>query len=140
MTTTAKVRVSRRFRFNPSLALTIVGLVVTISFIAIAILAPSLQQLGWLQDPTEGLSNPVHEPPGASYWFGTTRQGYDIFARTLFGTQAALKVVVLATTISSFIGVPLGLISGYLGGKIDKIALFLWIPFILCQDCYYLSL
>ncbi|MDJ0533524.1 MAG: ABC transporter permease, partial [Xenococcaceae cyanobacterium MO_207.B15] len=83
------------------------------------------QSWGWLQDPTESLSNPIHQPPGADYWFGTTRQGYDVFSRTLFGTQSALKVVFLATTISLILGVPLGLVSGYLGGKIDKVLLFL---------------
>ncbi len=113
-------------KFRPSLSqtLTIVGLTITITLILIALFAPTLQNMGWLQDPTESLSNPIHEPPGADYWFGTTRQGYDVFSRTLFGTQAALKVVVLATTISLILGVPLGLVSGYLGGRIDKILIF----------------
>jgi peptide/nickel transport system permease protein len=122
MTTT--IRVPRRFRINLSQTLTIVGLIITISFIFIALFAPTLQDIGWLQDPTEGLKNPIHEAPGASYWFGTTRQGYDVFSRTLFGSQAALKVVILATTISLILGVPLGLVSGYLGGKIDKVLIF----------------
>ncbi len=121
---TTSIRSPRRFRLNLSQSLTIIGLIITISFIAIAFLAPMLQNIGWLQDPTVTLANPIHEPPGANYWFGTTRQGYDVFSRTLFGTQAALKVVVLATTISLILGVPLGLVSGYLGGKIDKILLF----------------
>jgi peptide/nickel transport system permease protein len=97
---------------------------ITLSFMAIAFLAPTLQNIGWLQDPNEALANPIHEAPGAAYWFGTTRQGYDVFSRTLFGTQAALKVVALATTISLIIGVPLGLVSGYLGGKIDRVLIF----------------
>lgn len=116
---------SRKFRLSLSQTLTIVGLTITIGFILIAVLAPTLQNLGWLQDPTESLSNPIHEPPGADYWFGTTRQGYDVFSRTLFGSQAALKVVVLATTISLILGVPLGLVSGYLGGRVDKVLIFL---------------
>ena len=116
---------SHRFRLSLSQTLTIVGLTITLSFILIAVLAPTFQDLGWLQDPTESLSNPIHEPPGADYWFGTTRQGYDVFSRTLFGSQAALKVVVLATTISLILGVPLGLVSGYLGGRVDKILIFL---------------
>lgn len=117
-------RLPRRFRLNLSQSLTAIGLVITICLIAIALLAPTLQNIGWLQDPTEALANPIHEPPSAEYWFGTTRQGYDVFSRTLFGTQAALKVVVLATAISLIIGVPLGLVSGYLGGKLDKILIF----------------
>jgi peptide/nickel transport system permease protein len=123
--TTTRIRLSRRFRPNLSLILTLVGLIITIGFILIALLAPTLQSWGWIQDPTASLINPIHQPPGSSYWFGTTRQGYDVFARTLFGTQAALKVVILATTISLILGVPVGLVSGYLGGKVDKILLFL---------------
>ncbi|BAU63706.1 binding-protein-dependent transport systems inner membrane component [Stanieria sp. NIES-3757] len=123
--TTTRIRLSRRFRPNLSLILTLVGLIITIGFILIALLAPTLQSWGWIQDPTASLINPIHQPPGSSYWFGTTRQGYDVFARTLFGTQAALKVVILATTISLILGVPIGLVSGYLGGKVDKILLFL---------------
>jgi peptide/nickel transport system permease protein len=102
-----------------------VGLVITVFFVAIAILAPTFQAWGWLQNPTASLINPIHEPPGAKYWFGTSRQGYDVFSRTLFGSQAAFQVVVLATTLSLFVGVPLGLVSGYLGGRLDRVLLFL---------------
>jgi peptide/nickel transport system permease protein len=122
MTTT--IRLPRRFSPSLSQSLTIIGLTITLSFLAIALLAPTLQNIGWLQNPNEALANPIHEAPGADYWFGTTRQGYDVFSRTLFGTQAAFKVVLLATTISLILGVPLGLVSGYLGGRIDKILLF----------------
>ena len=121
---TTSIRLPRKFHPTLSQCLTLVGLIITISFLAIALLAPTLQSIGWLQNPTEALANPIHEPPGVDYWFGTTRQGYDVFSRTLYGTQAALKVVALATTLSLVIGVPLGLISGYLGGKIDKVLIF----------------
>jgi peptide/nickel transport system permease protein len=104
--------------------LLVVGLIITVCFVAVAIFAPLFQAWGWLQDPTEFLSNPVQVPPNGDYWFGTTRQGYDVFTRTLFGTQAALQVVAIATTFSLIIGVPLGLISGYWGGKVDKLLLF----------------
>ena len=122
--TSTRVKLSRQFHPTLSQSLTIIGLIIIISFIAIAFLAPTLQNMGWLQDPLEALANPIHEAPGTDHWFGTTRQGYDVFSRTLFGTQAALKVVVLATTISLILGVPLGLVSGYLGGRIDKVLLF----------------
>ncbi|MBW4533775.1 MAG: ABC transporter permease [Pleurocapsa minor HA4230-MV1] len=121
---TTSIRLPRQFRLTLSQSLTLIGLMITLSFMAIAFLAPTLQNIGWLQDPTEALANPIHEAPGADYWFGTTRQGYDVFSRTLFGTQAALKVVALATTMSLIIGVPLGLVSGYLGGKIDRVLIF----------------
>ena len=100
------------------------GLAITAAFIAVALFAPSFQTWGWLQDPTATLANPIHEPPSWQHWFGTSRQGYDVFSRTLFGTRAALLVVVLATAMSLVIGVPLGMVSGYLGGKLDRALLF----------------
>ncbi|MGD2179516.1 ABC transporter permease [Lusitaniella coriacea] len=120
---------SRRSRFftNPSLSkwLMLVGLAITLFFLLVALGAPLFQSWGWLQDPLEFLSNSPKSPPSGEHWFGTTLQGYDVFSRTLFGTQAAFKVVILATTLSLVVGVPLGLISGYFGGKIDKVLLFL---------------
>ncbi|MEQ9356020.1 ABC transporter permease [Coleofasciculus chthonoplastes] len=124
-----RLRLSHLFRFSRyaslSMKLMAVGVVITSVFILIAIFAPVFQAWGWLQDPTASLINPIHEPPGGEHWFGTTHQGYDVFSRTVFGSQAALKVVILATSLSLIIGVPLGLISGYLGGRLDRVLLFL---------------
>lgn len=102
-----------------------VGVVLVASYLAIALLAPVFQAWGWLQSPTDLLSNVPLQPPSAAHWFGTNLRGYDVFSRTLFGSQAALQVVLLGTTLSLIVGVPLGLISGYLGGKVDKVLLFL---------------
>lgn len=116
-----------QFFFRPSVSNLLLGLgiIITVSFIITAIFAPLWESWGWLQSPTESLSNPIHQAPNGEYWFGTTRQGYDVFSRTLFGTRAALQVVIVATSISLIVGVPLGLISGYLGGRIDRALLFL---------------
>lgn len=105
--------------------MTLVGLILTVGFVILACGAPLMQSWGWLQDPAASLINPIHEPPNGQYWFGTSRQGYDVFSRTVFGSQAALQVVLLATLMSLLIGVPLGLLSGYLGGRFDRIFLFL---------------
>ena len=102
-----------------------VGLVLTIIFILIALFSPLLQAISLIQDPTDILSNYPLQAPSSGHWFGTNVRGYDVFSRTLFGTRAALSVVFLATGLSLVIGVPLGLISGYLGGKIDRVLLFL---------------
>jgi peptide/nickel transport system permease protein len=101
------------------------GIVMSTIYVCAALLSPLLQGMGWLQNPTEFLSNPINESPSFSHWFGTDVQGYDVFARTLFGSQAALQVVVVATIFSLVIGVPLGLFSGYLGGRLDRALLFL---------------
>ncbi len=123
--TASKLPLKKLFRPTLSKTLMLIGVGITLFLIIIALTAPLLQSWGLIQDPLESLSNPIHQPPSFQHWFGTTRQGYDVFSRTLFGSQAALKVVLLATTLSLIIGVPLGLISGYLGGRVDKILLFL---------------
>jgi peptide/nickel transport system permease protein len=112
---------------RPSLSqkLTWVGAWMTLGFVGLAVLCPLLQAIGLLQDPSEFLNNVPHQPPSAAHWFGTTRLGYDVFSRTLFGTQAAAQVVLLATALSLAIGVPLGMVSGYLGGKLDRVLLFM---------------
>lgn len=104
--------------------LTLIGAFITVCFVAIALGAPVLEKIGWLKDPLDSLSFPIHAAPSWDHWFGTSRQGYDVLSRTLFGTQAALKVVLLATSLSLIIGVPLGMISGYFGGKVDRVLLF----------------
>ncbi|ARV58266.1 peptide ABC transporter permease [Nostocales cyanobacterium HT-58-2] len=116
-----------RFTKRPSLSqqLMLIGLMMTLFFLFLALCAPLFQAFGWVQNPTDSLSNPIQEPPSLQHWFGTSREGYDVFSRTLFGAQAALQVVLLATTLSMLIGVPLGMLSGYVGGRLDKALLFL---------------
>ncbi len=104
--------------------LMIIGIGITLFFLIVALGAPLFQAWGWLQDPTEALSNPPQAPPSAEHWLGTTRLGYDVFSRTLFGSQVAWQVVILATLLSLVVGVPLGLVSGYKGGNLDRLTLF----------------
>ncbi|NMG08580.1 ABC transporter permease [Brasilonema sp. UFV-L1] len=115
-----------RFAKSPTLSqqLMLIGLAMTLFFLFLALFTPLLQVLGLVQNPIDSLSNPIQEAPSPQHWFGTSREGYDVFSRTLFGAQAALQVVLLATAISMFIGVPLGMLSGYVGGRLDKALLF----------------
>jgi peptide/nickel transport system permease protein len=111
---------------NPSLSrrLMTTGAIMTLFFTVLAIGSPLLQHFGLVQDPTAFLDFPPQAPPSGAHWFGTTRLGYDVFSRTVFGSQAALQVVLLATVLSIAIGVPLGMVSGYLGGWLDRVLLF----------------
>jgi peptide/nickel transport system permease protein len=123
--TPVKLPIDPFLKPNLTTKLLVVGLVLTIIFILIALFSPLLQAIGLIQDSTDILSNYPLQPPSSAHWFGTNVRGYDVFSRTLFGARAALSVVFLATGLSLVIGVPLGLISGYLGGKIDRVLLFL---------------
>lgn len=127
--TPTKLRLPRFLRAsqNPSLSVQMmwVGILITLLFLLVALFAPMLESWGWLRNPTETLTNPLHQPPSSEYWFGTSRQGYDVFSRVLFGAQSAILVVILATALSLAIGVPLGMLSGYLGGRLDRVLVFL---------------
>ena len=61
------------------------------------------------------------KPPGATHYFGTDNLGRDIFSRVVFGTRKSLFIGVGIVVIALLIGVPLGLMAGYFGGKIDEL-------------------
>ena len=58
--------------------------------------------------------------PSRDHLFGTTVQSTDVLSRVIWGAQTELKVVALALVFALAIGVPLGLLSGYFGGPLDR--------------------
>lgn len=72
-------------------------------------------------------------PPSLAHLFGTDDLGKDIFSRVLFGGRITLFVGLVIPLIGSAIGVPLGLVAGYTGGKVEALIMrvtdvFLSIP------------
>ncbi|MCY3886155.1 MAG: ABC transporter permease [Chloroflexi bacterium] len=64
----------------------------------------------------------VLESPSADHWFGTDRIGRDMFSRTLFAARTTLLISILAFLFGNvFLGLGLGLVAGYLGGKVDNV-------------------
>ncbi len=65
----------------------------------------------------------IKSPPTIEGWhiFGFDVNGRDLVARTLSGLGVSLQVAFIATTVSIFIGVSYGAISGYFGGKVDEV-------------------
>ena len=61
----------------------------------------------------------AYQSPNATYWFGTSPLGQDMFSRLIYGARISMLVGVGAQVIVFFIGVPLGAIAGYYGGKVD---------------------
>ncbi len=55
------------------------------------------------------------------HFMGTDPVGRDVFSRVLFGTRTSLAIMAIGVTIALLVGFPLGLYSGYLGGKFDKV-------------------
>lgn len=103
--------------FTPSGAKILVGVAIVLFYLLVAVFAPALSSY----DPEElGVGGRL-ATPDADHPFGTTYLGYDLLSRTLYGTRTALEIVLLASVIALLIGVPLGLISGYLGGWPDRV-------------------
>lgn len=71
-------------------------------------------------DPSSTNTSNMLKPPSSSHIFGTDDLGRDYFIRTIYGGRVSLIVGVLAMIISTSIGVIIGTISGYFGGKIDN--------------------
>jgi len=61
------------------------------------------------------------EAPGPDARFGTTAARFDVLSRVIRGARVAFAIVLLSTALAMGIGVPLGLISGYRGGRIDRV-------------------
>ncbi|MGG7465807.1 ABC transporter permease [Plantibacter sp. YIM 135347] len=118
-----RLPVVKQFRQSVGLqrGMLVVGLVVTGVFILIALFAPFIAPFRFNQlrgpDGTFG----TQQPPGPVNLLGTTVGGYDVLSRVLWGAQTAFLVIVCALILSLFIGVLLGLVSGYFGGWLDRI-------------------
>ena len=59
--------------------------------------------------------------PNSEHWFGTDNIGRDISSRIIYGARASLIVAACAVTIGTLVGGLWGIVSGYLGGKVDLI-------------------
>ncbi len=90
-------------------------------FLVLAIFAPWLAPYDFNQvRGADGELFGTQQPPSAAHWFGTTVGGADVLSRVIYGARTAVEVIVLAVFVSSLVGVPLGLVSGYLGGWLDR--------------------
>lgn len=61
------------------------------------------------------------QSPNSTHWFGTDAQGRDLFARVIHGARISLLLGFSCTAISVFVGLILGSVAGYFGGKIDGV-------------------
>ena len=59
--------------------------------------------------------------PSAIHWLGTDALGRDLFTRILYGGRISLAVGGIAVAISLLIGVPIGALAGYYGGRLDSV-------------------
>jgi peptide/nickel transport system permease protein len=114
-TSAAEPRPLEALRRNP---LIMGGAALSLLVLAMAILAPVLSpapaDAGTATHPTQALRPPSWEHP-----FGTDQVGRDLLTRVLYGARVSPAIAVLVLGLSCLIGVPLGLLAGYLGGLVD---------------------
>ena len=92
------------------------GLTLLIALAGSTLLAPWILPYHY----TEVVAFPF-EPPSAAHWLGTDEIGRDIFTRIVYGARVSLSVGFVSTAIALVGGIPLGLVSGYLGRIVDTI-------------------
>ncbi|MEV5745706.1 ABC transporter permease [Microbispora rosea] len=87
-----------------------------------AITAPMLG-LQEAQDAAKTLLEPVYQPPslGSTHPLGTNALGLDMLSRIIYGARVSLTVSISAVLIGTFVGGTLGVIAGYLRGKVDRV-------------------
>src|SRR6201982_2301454 len=111
---TATISLPRIARHNPLAA---IGLILVILFFLCAIFAP------WLapHDSPQIFFPSRLGPPSAAHWCGTDELGRDIYSRLIYGARISMIVGGSVVLASLAIGLIIGSIAGYYGGRIDRL-------------------
>lgn len=92
-----------------------IGFVIICFFVTIAVFAP------WIAPYRAGdLPGFPNEPMSSEFWFGTQKNGDDIFSRVVLGSRISLSVAIISVLGGGTVGLILGIVSGYMGGAIDS--------------------
>jgi glutathione transport system permease protein len=94
-----------------------IGGVMTLVVLLLGLCAPLLTRHDpYLQDLSQSL-----QPPSAAHLFGTDEYGRDLLTRVLYGARLSLLEVALSVSLALAVGVPLGLVAGYFGRRVDQV-------------------
>jgi peptide/nickel transport system permease protein len=93
------------------------GFAVVVFFVLLALLAP------WIApyDPVATNWSAIRAAPSAAHWFGGDELGRDVLSRIVWGTRASILAGVVSVSISLALGVPIGMLAGYVGRWIDSL-------------------
>ena len=120
-------------RFRPNHA-ALFGLVVLVIIALVALFAPVLAPF-----PPQRVSYDTFEPPNAKHWLGTDDLGRDTFSGIVMSTRTSLLVGIVASLTSLSIGIVIGSIAGFLGGRVDD-WLMRFTEFVLITPPFFLIL
>src|SRR4030043_2472029 len=102
--------IGKRFSKN---RLSVIGAVIVLCLITVALSAPFVAPY----DPTTIDVYNVLSPPSKTHFLGTDELGRDLFSRIMWGSRVSLKVGIVAVGIAIMIGIIIGSISGFYGGR-----------------------
>lgn len=96
--------------------LAIIGLVLVAMFVVFALFAP------WIapQDPAHIELASRLQPPSLAHWCGTDELGRDILSRLIYGARISMLVGSSVVLGALFLGLVIGSVAGYYGGKVDR--------------------
>jgi peptide/nickel transport system permease protein len=106
--------VLRQLRNSPVIT---IGLIVVITWILLALLAPMIAP----KDPLQQAVADRLQAPSDTYLMGSDELGRDVFSRVLYGGRITIPAALTVVIIDSIIGTIIGAIAGYLGGVWDEI-------------------
>ena len=95
----------------------LVGGSIILLFLLAATVGPFLVQY----DPLKPNLTQRLKAPGALHWLGTDFLGRDILSRLLYGGRISLLTGVVVVGVALLVGVPIGVIAGYRGGRVDNL-------------------
>lgn len=101
------------FRYNREFAIGAVLIGTIATYAAISPFSP--------HSPYDVYVVPPDLPPSWEYWFGTSSRGQDVFWGLSFAMRNTLLFGVVVAVISRFLSLVVGLVSGYLGGAVDRV-------------------
>ncbi len=93
----------------------VVGLVILAALALLALAAPWLSP----RDPIKTAPREALQAPGARFLLGSDQFGRDVASRALHGARLSLTVGLISVSIAVGLGTPVGLLSGYYGGRVD---------------------
>ena len=94
---------------------------ISASLIALFLVMAAFPQLFTDKDPSFANLRLARIKPSSEAWFGYDAQGYDVYARTIYGARSSILVGVFATVFTLVFGSFMGIIAGYFGGWVDAV-------------------
>jgi peptide/nickel transport system permease protein len=100
----------------------VIALIIVVVYALIALLSA----FGLLANDWNQEVGGMFEAPSAKHWFGTDIFGRDVLRKVINGTQIAMSIGFVTSLVAIPIGVTLGCLAGYFGGKIDDFVVWLY--------------